>query len=669
MLKEEEVGEVFEKFVHQHRDVVNDAILGGSRSVLIDFLDLDKFDGQLADQLLEKPEETLGFMEESIGKLGLIKDCHVRFKNLPESTKTRIRDIRSKHLAKLILIEGLIRQATEVRPEITIATYQCDQCGGKAEVIQEGNLVKKPSYCFLCGKKGQFTVLEQSFVDVQKIVVEESPEKLRGSEQPSRINAILRDDMVDPELRDKLTPGNQVEVVGILKEVPIFTQGGAVTARFDLMLMVNSVQLRHQEFEQLEISLEEVQEILQLAADKNIVEKIIASIAPSIYGYEKVKEGIALQLFGGVQKVRKDGVRTRGDIHLLLVGDPGSGKSQLLKYVSALAPKARYVTGKGATTAGLTATVVKDEFLRGWALEAGALVLASGGIACIDELDKMGAEDRVSIHEAMEQQSISIAKANVHATLRAQTAVLGAANPKYGRFDPFQPIADQINMPETLLSRFDMIFPIRDVPDTVADSHLADHILSLHKDPESIKPIIPTEVMRNYIAYSRKHIRPELDDEAVEEIKSFFVGLRGKYSHEETAAVPISPRQLEALVRLSEASARMRLSNQATKEDAQRAIELLKFCLYQVGVDPETGKLDIDRLEGVTTASRRGKIMVILQLLKEMEEQYKGPVPKFELIEKAKEKNVEADLAERLIEEMKMKGDIYEPRSGFIQKL
>jgi replicative DNA helicase Mcm len=327
------------------------------------------------------------------------------------------------------------------------------------------------------------------------------------------------------------------------------------------------------------------------------------------------------------------------------------------------------VTGKGATGAGLTATVVKDEFLRGWALEAGALVLASGGIGCVDELDKMGVEDRSAMHEVMEQQTVSVSKANVQATLKAQVAILGAANPKYGRFDPYQPIADQINMPDTLLSRFDLIFAIRDVPDAVKDSKLAEHILWLHKDPTGIKPIIPVDTMRKYIAYARKGIHPVITEEAVNEVKSFFVGLRSKYSSEENQSVPISPRQLEALVRLTEASAKMRLSNEATKEDAQRAIDLLKFCLYQVGVDPETGKLDIDRLEGVTTASKRGKIMVVFSLLKEMEEQFQGPVPKFELIEKAKEKGVPADAAERLIEEMKMKGDIYEPRSGFIQKL
>lgn len=669
MLEEREITDRFDKFLHHYRDSINKATLEGAKSLLVDFQEMDRFDTQLADYMLTNPDKSFELMDECLSKLGIFEQGHARFIHLPKSSGLRVRDIRSKHIDRLITVDGIIRQATEVRPEITHSTFQCDDCGGTTDFIQEEITLKRPFRCILCGKKSKFTMISKEFVDIQKIVLEERPENLKGSEQPSRINTILRDDLVDPVLRDKLTPGNQVRVVGVMKEIPIVTTGGQETRRFDIMLMANSVETLVQEFEEVKVTPEEAVEIRKYAVDPDIVGKLVSSIAPSIYGHEKVKEAIALQLFGGVEKTREDGVRTRGDVHLLLVGDPGSAKTQLLKYVAALAPKGRYVSGKGSTAAGLTATVVKDEFLKGWALEAGALVLASGGIACVDELDKMGQEDRSAMHEALEQQVVSIAKANVQATLRAQCAVLGAANPKYGRFDPYQPVADQINMPDTLLSRFDLIFPIRDLPDPKKDALLAEHILMLHKDPKSMKPLLSIDFLRKYISYARRTSKPVLTLEAVQEIKTFFVGLRSKYSGEEMSAIPISPRQLEALVRMSEASAKMRMSNEATVDDARRAIDLLKFCLFQIGVDPETGKLDIDRLEGITTASKRGKIMNIIQLLKEMEDQYKGPVPKFELIERAKEKGVDEMTAERMIEEMKQKGDIYEPKSGFLQKL
>lgn len=670
MLSDDQVAEKFSAFLHNHHELVNQAVLEGKKSLSINFKDFDMFDMELSDHLLQFPETALSAMDEVLDKLGVLESAHVRFSNLPTSCKLRVRDIRAKHLAKLVTFDGLIRQAGEVRPEVVEMVFECESCGNKTEILQDDETnLKEPSQCFLCGKKTRFKIVSKDFVDVQKVVLEESPENLKGSEQPSRIDCLLRDDLVDPALRDKLTPGNQVNIVGVVKEIPIMTPGGKTTKRFGIFVNLNHIETLVSDFEELKVSEEEKNEILTLSRDPDIQKKLVASIAPSIYGFERVKEGVTLQLFGGVRKVRQDGVKSRGDMHILLVGDPGSAKSQMLKYVAQLAPKARYVTGKGATGAGLTATVVKDEFLRGWALEAGALVLASGGIGCIDELDKMSPEDRSGMHELMEQQTVSVSKANVQATLKAQVAVLGAANPKYGRFDAYQPIAEQINMPDTLLSRFDLIFAIRDLPSTERDTKLAEHILWLHKDPKGIIPIIPVDTMRKYIAYARKNFHPVINEEAINEIKTFFVGLRGKYATEESKSVPISARQLEALVRLSEASARMRLSTEATRDDAVKAIELLKYCLTEVGVDPETGVFDINRLEGVMPASQRGKVVIILELLREMEEKLNGPVPKFDLIEKAKEKGVPPEKVERLIDEMKMKGDIFEPRTGYIQKL
>ena len=274
------------------------------------------------------------------------------------------------------------------------------------------------------------------------------------------------------------------------------------------MIESNYLEPIQEDFSEIDISKKEMKQIEELSKDPKVYEKMINSIAPTIFGHEKIKEALLLQLMGGVKKFREKGITTRGDMHILLIGDPGSGKSQLLKRMSKIAPKARYISGKGTSGAGLTASVVKDEFLRGYALEAGALVLTNKGLCCIDELDKMSPEDRSAMHEALEQQTVTISKANIQATLRAETTVLAAANPKFGRFDPYELLAKQIDLPSTLINRFDLIFPIRDLPDSVRDEKMADFILSLHIDPMSKEEVIEQNLMKKYIAYAKQTIKP-----------------------------------------------------------------------------------------------------------------------------------------------------------------
>lgn len=366
----------------------------------------------------------------------------------------------------------------------------------------------------------RFKVIDKRLVDIQRLVIEESPEKLEGGEQPKRVAVFLEEDLLDPKLEKKRYPGNKVEIIGIVKEIPIPLKTGGISTTYDLCIEANNIDTIEEEFEELVTTSEDEQIIKELAARPNIYERLAAAIAPSIYGHENIKEAIILQLFGGVIKRRDDGTTTRGDIHIFLIGDPGSGKSQILRYVSKMAPKARYISGKGASAAGLTAAVVRDEFIKGWALEAGALVLANKGIACIDELDKMTPEDTSAMHEACEQQTITIAKANIHATLRAETSILAAANPKFGRFDPYDTIAKQIDLPPTLLNRFDLIFPIRDVPNMERDEKIAQHVLDLAAAPETMKKEFSIELLRKYIAYAKQKCFPKLTMGAVEEIKN-----------------------------------------------------------------------------------------------------------------------------------------------------
>ncbi|MBW2977566.1 minichromosome maintenance protein MCM, partial [Candidatus Woesearchaeota archaeon] len=449
------LGEFFENnYINQIRQKIRK----GEKFLVVDYSELLKFNHELAEELLDHPEEVIKAGEVALQEFELpehMKNFRLRFSNLPESQKIMIRNIRSKHIEKLLLIEGVVRQKSDVRPQVTAAKFECPSCGNVISVLQLDSSFKEPNRCG-CGRKGKFHLLSKELVDAQGLVLEEAPENLEGGEQPKRMNVFLKDDLVSPLSERKTNPGSNIQIMGQVKEVPIVLRTGAKSTRFDLLIEANFVGATEENFYDVEISEEEEKQILELSKDKKIYKKLISSIAPSIYGYEKVKEALLLQLMGGVQKERKDGVITRGDMHVLLVGDPGCGKSQMLKRISAVAPKGRYVSGKGVSGAGLTASVVKDEFLKGWSLEAGALVLASNGICCIDEMDKMGEEDRGAMHEALEQQTVSISKANIQATLLARTTVLAAANPKFGRFDPYDILAKQINLPPTLINRFDL---------------------------------------------------------------------------------------------------------------------------------------------------------------------------------------------------------------------
>jgi len=374
-------------------------------------------------------------------------------------------------------------------------------------------------------------------------------------------------------------------------------------------------------------------------------------------------------LFGGVKKKKSDVGFTRGDIHVLLVGDPGVAKSVLLKYISIIAPKGRYVSGKAATAAGLTAAVVKDEFLRGWSLEAGAMVLSNKGTVCIDEIEKMNEQDRSTMHEAMEQQSVTISKANIQATLRAETTVLAAGNPKLGRFDPYTPIPSQIDISPALLSRFDVIFIIRDLPNKVQDAAIATHVLEEHQQ-EVIRDVVEPKLFRKYVAYAKQKIKPHLTDEAVEEIKEFYIRLRNQpgRADSELKPIPITARQLEGIVRLAEAHAKMRLSLEVNAQDAKKAIELVKFSLMQVGYDEETKSFDVDRMTTGITTSKRGKILLVREVIAQLESKLGKLIPMEEL-EKALEGKITDIEMEEALTQLSKSGDIFKPKKGFIQRI
>ncbi|MBU0628353.1 MAG: hypothetical protein KKC75_04130 [Nanoarchaeota archaeon] len=1090
----------FKEFIEKsYLPILTDNLRKDKKFLVMDFNELSKFDIELAELILEQPDDLVDAVESAVEQLDLenVKGIRVRFKNLPESQKILVRNIRSKHLNKMFQMTGIVRQKSDVRPQVTAAKFECPSCGNVINVLQLDQSFKEPSRCG-CGRKGKFHLLSKELVDAQGLVLEEDPENLDGGEQPKRMNVFLKDDLVSPFTEKKTSPGSKVRVTGIIKEVPVILRTGSQSTRFDLLIEANYIEAVEESFYDVEISDEEVRQIREIAEDPNVYKRLIGSIAPSIYGHDRIKEAILLQMVGGVHKTRQDGVVSRGDMHVLLIGDPGAGKSALLKRANIISPKSRYVSGKGVSAAGLTASVVKDEFLKGWSLEAGAMVLASNGLCCttedsefilenggrmsfkelfdktndeviypkfrvfglnektlkvelfnikrafkiknekkivkiktrtgkeisltgdnevitcekskmiwksaenlkkgdfvaapksikicssdkysidlayiagliasdghikidkrhattyfyntdkelikifkekmnklgykfseytqkagrkskirgnefiskrdvytvynstkefakkiiefgvpngnksikfalegkiltysektianflrgvfdgdgsirlnpievtlttgmkentilfqrallrigivsclkkstnswhcevrgavncmkffnnigtshpkkyerfikinpqevkdridilpnhqeffkelrnknsgrlgknkfkyfwnysrngvapslhklrllnillndeyiercsqsdliwdriesikeikadyvydftmdgtnnfvandiimhncIDEMDKISPEDRSSMHEAMENQTVSISKANIQATLIARTTVLAAANPKFGRFDPYGNIAEQIDLPPTLINRFDLIFTIKDLPDEKKDDMLASHILSLHQEPNSQEPEIDTNLLKKYIGYVKRKMSPQLSDGSIEEIKKYYLKMRSSGAAEGgIKTIPISPRQLQALVRMSEANAKVRMSSEVTRKDAKKAIDLLEYSLMDVGFDKETGKIDIDRIATGVSASTRSHIMNVKEIINELEGKIGKTIPIDDIVAAAKAKGIGEDKVEEALEKLKRTGDVFEPRHGFVSKI
>jgi len=657
------------EFFETYKSEIGKYAKEGKKSVQISFNDLASHSHQLAEALILQPEETVQILELAIEENGLITNARVRLLNLPQTEVIAIRNLRAKHINHLICVEGLIRMATDVRPKIINAKFECPNCGTIISVLQLDERFTEPNRCS-CGRKGGFKLLSKDLVDAQKITVEESPDSIPGSQQPRRINVYLKEDLVEPIMEEKTTPGSKVKVIGILKEVPIPHKAGGIQTKFDLAIEANNIIPMEETFDELNITEEDEKQIQELAADPQLFIRLRESIAPSIFGHDEIKEALALQMFSGWRRQRSDGTFSRGDMHVLLVGDPGVAKSVMLKFISSASPKGRYISGKSVTGAGLTATVVKDEFMRGWSLEAGTMVLAHKGLCAIDELEDMDEKDRSAMHEAMEQQTVTISKANVHATLRAETSVLAAANPKFGRFDPYRAITEQINLDPALLTRFDLIFIMKDLPDRSRDEAIATHVLMERQHPFTSKRAIEPGLLKKYIAYSKQKFFPELTDQAIDEIKKFYVDLRNMPTVSENLVkpIPITARQLEALIRLSEAHARARLNKKVTKEDAKKAIELLKYCLMQVGFDEETKQIDIDKLSTGVTASQKSKIIIVREAIIRLESRLGKMIPKEEIIKELGDK-VDQETTEEIIEKLRIAGDIFEPKRGFIQRM
>lgn len=663
----DDVVEKFSEFLREfYYKELNEAAGEDRKSILIDFSLLEKFDPELADSLLESPQEIIKYGEDSIKEIdtGLAeKKLRLRFINLPEDSATRIRDIRAKHLGKLIVVDGIVRRAGEIRPEVTDTIFSCPACDNRISVPQTEERNNSPTECD-CGYKGRLKLVDQKLIDSRWITVDEPYESSTG-ERPSTLLIFLNEDLTSPRMRNKTEPGNRIRVVGTLMKTPKRIKG-SVSRQMEIYLEANSVEAVEVEWEELETSTEDEKKIKKLAKDPDIFEKIIGSMAPAMYGMEDVKLAIVLQLFGGEQHNLKDKTKIRGNIHVLLIGEPATGKSQLMQLVTKMMPRGKYVSGMGVSYAGFTAAAVRDEEL-GWQLEAGALVLANNSLCAVDEISKVAPQDLVALLQAMSIGSVSIAKAAIVATLPAQTSILAGGNPKLGRFDPFKPIREQIDIDDVLMSRFDLKFALKDEPNSDLDVKMIDHIFKMrHFNEEEAIPIIDPDLLKKYVAYAKAYCHPKLTKKAAEKIGEFYLQMRARGG--EGAAVPITLRQCEALIRLAEASAKIRLSDTVSVEDAERAIRLMKVSLMQFGFDTETKQFDIDRAEGqIATAAQRGKIRKVEEMINKLAEKNGENIPIKDIIEMGNSQGI--DDVGKILDKMCNEGILFRPRFDIVKKI
>uniref|UniRef100_A0A4W5RT82 DNA replication licensing factor MCM2 n=1 Tax=Hucho hucho TaxID=62062 RepID=A0A4W5RT82_9TELE len=562
-------------------------------SLVVNYEDLAAREHVLAYFLPEAPTEMLKIFDEAAKEVVLAMypkydriahEIHVRICNLPLVEE-------QLHLNQLIRTSGVVTCCTGVLPQLGMVKYNCNKCNFiLGPFFQSQNQEVKPGSCPECQSFGPFDINMELTVyqNYQRITIQESPGKIAAGRLPRSKDAILLADLVD-----QCKPGDEIELTGIYNN----NYDGSLNMAngfpvFATVIMANHIARRDNKVAVAELTDEDIKAIVALSKDERIGERIFASIGPSIYGHEDIKRGLALALFGGEPKNPGGKHKVRGDLNVLLCGDPGTAKSQFLKYVEKVASRAVFTTGQGASAVGLTAYVQRHPVTREWTLEAGALVLADRGVCLIDEFDKMNDADRTSIHEAMEQQSISISKAGIVTSLQARCTIIAAANPIGGRYDPSLTFSENVDLTEPIVSRFDVLCVVRDTVDPVQDEMLARFVVGSHiKHHPSNKeggmagleevvlpnttdvPPIPQELLRKYIMYSKERVRPKLNQMDQDKVARIYSDLRKESMA--TGSIPITVRHIESMIRMAEAHARMHLRDYVVEDDVNMAIRVM----------------------------------------------------------------------------------------------
>ncbi|MGB7676072.1 MAG: minichromosome maintenance protein MCM [Nitrososphaeraceae archaeon] len=661
---------------YKYFDRINHMMASNSTSLIADYIDLDVANPEIAKLITYRPDETLEAFNEAV--VSILREIHFDYaEEIKEKIKVRIgnytvqkglRDINAEVIDKLIGVSGMVVRSSEVKPLAKKIGYRCLNCDAINEAQLKGLSLRKPTKCINCSEKELEMDPENSiFTDFQLVRLQELPEDLPAGQLPHYVEVTVMDDLVD-----RCRPGDRVLLTGIVRIEHEQIAPQAKTNLFRLRMEGNNIEYLGglagtkdtRTLERMAISGEDEKQIFAIAGKPDAYDKLIASFAPHIYGHEIIKEAILLLIVGSVTKKLDDGSTRRGDINIFLVGDPGTAKSEMLKYAAKIAPRGLYTSGRGTTAAGLTAAVIRDKSGI-MMLEAGAVVLGDQGLVCIDEFDKIKPEDRSSLHEVMEQQTCSVAKGGIVATLNARTSILSAANPMYGKYDVFKNITENVNLPIPLLTRFDLIYVIRDTPEREKDSRIAGHILEIHRDVEhAAQPAIEMDLFRKYLAYA-KQIEPKLTIEVINALRDYYMKMRNVDSE---GMITVTPRQLEGLIRLATARARLLLQDNVKIEDAERAIYLVQRMLETAGVDVNTGKVDLGVLHG-KPHSEISKLKLFMEVFNGISGQDKNDVEEKNFInELVKTGKFSEDEARTYIRKAMQNGQIYERRSGFYAK-
>jgi replicative DNA helicase Mcm len=636
---------------YKYFDRINHMMASNSTSLIADYIDLDVANPEIAKLITYRPDETLEAFNEAV--VSILREIHFDYaEEIKEKIKVRIgnytvqkglRDINAEVIDKLIGVSGMVVRSSEVKPLAKKIGYRCLNCDAINEAQLKGLSLRKPTKCINCSEKELEMDPENSiFTDFQLVRLQELPEDLPAGQLPHYVEVTVMDDLVD-----RCRPGDRVLLTGIVRIEHEQIAPQAKTNLFRLRMEGNNIEY-----------------LGGLAGTKDTRTLERMAISGEDEKHEIIKEAILLLIVGSVTKKLDDGSTRRGDINIFLVGDPGTAKSEMLKYAAKIAPRGLYTSGRGTTAAGLTAAVIRDKSGI-MMLEAGAVVLGDQGLVCIDEFDKIKPEDRSSLHEVMEQQTCSVAKGGIVATLNARTSILSAANPMYGKYDVFKNITENVNLPIPLLTRFDLIYVIRDTPEREKDSRIAGHILEIHRDVEhAAQPAIEMDLFRKYLAYA-KQIEPKLTIEVINALRDYYMKMRNVDSE---GMITVTPRQLEGLIRLATARARLLLQDNVKIEDAERAIYLVQRMLETAGVDVNTGKVDLGVLHG-KPHSEISKLKLFMEVFNGISGQDKNDVEEKNFInELVKTGKFSEDEARTYIKKAMQNGQIYERRSGFYAK-
>jgi len=629
--------------------------------VLIDFKNITQFNQDIAHQLLDDFEGTVECFRLAIKDRDLYPiKIRPRFFNIPKSEYKKVWKIRSEDVEKFVVIKGFLRKVSDVMHSISESKYECPSCGNVVSVLQFDK-IKEPAYCG-CGRKGGFRLLDRNIFDLQKVVLEEDPMELGPTQKPRRLLILLKNDLCREEIDSTLQPSKKVQICGVIKDKLL----KGLTNEFTKFMEANWIEVVDESFESLQFSKSEREEFKKISETKTLFEDMAQSIIPTIYGHGLVKQAIFLQLVGGIHLYNEDKsvLEERGTIHILLVGSPGSGKSQMLKRAVQFIPNSRFTGGRGTSGVGLVAAVVKDEELGGYTLDAGAVPMCNKSMCAVDELDKIDKRDIAMMNNAMNDLKVSIDKANIHGILETDTMILGAANPKDRVFDKREVVWKQIGLPKDFMDRFDLIFPVEPMQTEKAQRKVATVIFSKYRDSEKTKPKYDKDKVMRYIAYARKKYKPTIDEDIEECITTNFINLVKPKSIEEDQAY-FSSRLLTNIIRLSTACAKARLSNEVNIEDAKRAINILIDSLKKQDIISSHGLLDIEKMEAVIPKPKRDKMYAIRVLIKDLSEKAEDGLANFDdIIKGSNQLGIEEPLAVDILEKLHREGEVFEPKSN-----